>query len=271
MDPTNHFYGHSRILSRYCGLPPDDPPRIGGVLQHGWTFVHGYGIGHKLTSGYGKYVWSDVVRRRGIAHGWRDYTVIGAPWNYLLELEPEEPAPAREGTIFYPFHGWDRNELLGAHDRLIAEIRATEPGPVTMCLYWLEYDQPHIRTVYEKAGFRVISHGRRDGDPGFLYRQLAELRRHRRVASNRLTSAVFYGIAAGCAPAVYGDPMLMAGVNPLYEGRDLVPRLYPELHGPSVELAVAREIAAAELGRSYLAPPEELRLLLRWPVPAEVS
>jgi RimJ/RimL family protein N-acetyltransferase len=58
----------------------------------------------------------------------------------------------------------------------------------------------------------VICHGYRgfkwqDTDTRFLHNQLAELRAHRRVASNRLSSAVFYGAAAGCEPAVYGDPM----------------------------------------------------------------
>ena len=43
-----------------------------------------------------------------------------------------------------------------------------------------------VRPLYEQAGFRVICHGYRghwwkDTDPRFLDKQLAELRRHRRV------------------------------------------------------------------------------------------
>ena len=47
MDSSNHWYGHAHILAEYCGLDPDAPPRIDGVLQHGWTFVHGFGYGHR--------------------------------------------------------------------------------------------------------------------------------------------------------------------------------------------------------------------------------
>ncbi|MFG2002618.1 hypothetical protein ACGFNU_26015 [Spirillospora sp. NPDC048911] len=273
MDPTNRHYGHAHVFARYCGLtrslnagPP--PPRIAGMVQHGWTFVHGFGAGHKVVNGYPKFVWSDVVLRRGRALGWRDFCVIGAPWNYLQALQPDASEPVdreRSGTLWYPFHGWDRNELNGDHRRLIDEIKATEPGPVTVCLYWLEHRRRRVRRAYEKAGFRVICHGPRDDNPEFLPRQLAELRKHRRVASNRLTTAVFYGVSAGCEPAVYGDPMLMERVSPLYEGKDLVPRLYPELHGTDVDLATAREITATELGADQLVPPDELRLLFRWP------
>jgi hypothetical protein len=265
VDHRNHWYGHSQILARYCGIDVDDePPRIAGHVQHGWTFVHGFGDGHWPHAGFGRFVWSDVCRRRGRARGRRDYYVLGAPWNYLLELEPDLGAvPEREGTIWYPFHGWDTNDLDGDHYRLINEIKAVETGPVTVCLYWLEYQSRHIRRIYESAGFRVICHGHRD-DEDFLYNQLTELRRHRRVASNRLTTAIFYGISAGCEPAVYGDPMLMDGVNPLYEGKDRVPRLLPELHGTAIDLSVARELTRQELGSDYLATPAELLEVFGW-------
>jgi len=264
MDHRNHWYGHTRILARYCGLDQEPPPRVAGHIQHGWTFVHGFGNGHRPGNGIGKFVWSDACRRRGWSRGWRDFYVLGAPWAYLLTMEPEQSAE-REGTLWYPFHGWDTNDLQGDHARLIAQIREVEPGPVTVCLYWLEYRSRRIRRTYESAGFRVICHGHRDENSGFLTGQLRELRRHRRVASNRLTTAIFYGVSAGCEPAVYGDPMLMDGVDPNYEGKGRVPRLLPELHGTGIDLGTAREITAIELGLDHIAPPEEIREVFRWP------
>ena len=214
-------------------------------------------------------MWSDAVLRRGWAAGLRDYVVIGAPWAYLLAME-HDPAPAvRTGTIWYPFHGFEHAALSGAHDRLIAEIKATEPGPVTICLYWMEYQEQAIRAMYENAGFRVICHGYRgknwkDTEPEFLYRQLAELRRHRRVASNRLTTAIFYGVSAGCEPAVYGDPMELVGANPRYGDPGRVARLHPELVGTAPDPRTARQVVATELGLDRLAPPAELRALFSW-------
>jgi hypothetical protein len=175
-------------------------------------------------------------------------------------------APPREGTIFYPFHGWERQQVIGDHQRQVDEILETEPGPVTFCLYWNEYRDDRVRSTYEPYG-RVICHGYRgrmwrDTDRHFLDKQLAELRRHKRVASNRLSSAIFHGVAAGCEPAVYGDPMLLDSEDQPTAER--IRREWPELHGKHVDPAAARASALAELGDGYLASPAELRAILGW-------
>lgn len=196
MHHANHFYGHAYVLARYCKLDdPFHPPRINGYLQHGWNIGDGMAPGMPFVSGSTLFLWSEQTRRRAWSQGRRNTIVIGAPFAYLLKLEPEPEGLHREGTIFYPFHGWEKQQVFGDHRGLIAEIRATEPGPVTVCLYWNEYRNRRIRRLYEKAGFRVICHGYRgywwrDHDREFLFRQLNELRRHRRVASNRLCSAI---------------------------------------------------------------------------------
>ncbi|MGW3362732.1 hypothetical protein ACWDOR_07275 [Streptosporangium canum] len=270
MHHTNHFYGHAHIFARYCGLDRRRPPRINGYLQHGWNALDGFGPRERYVPATPKFVWTDTMRRRGWARGRRDYYPIGAPWLYLTQMEPPAvPEPEREGTIWYPFHGWERQHVDGDHQRLIDEIREVERGPVTVCLYWLEFGEPKIRGVYEDAGFRVISHGvrgwmKKGTDPLFPHRQLAELRRHRRVASNRLSTAVFHGIAAGCEPAVYGDPMVLAEEDPMHGGAARVRRLWPELHGAEVDLVTARQIAAEELGVRYRVSPEEIRTVFGW-------
>ncbi|MFV0430433.1 MAG: hypothetical protein ACK5KO_13520 [Arachnia sp.] len=267
MDSSNHWYGHAHALARYCGLA--SPPPIHGVVQHGWTFVHGFGAAHRPPRGHTKFVWSDECRRRGQLLGWRDYVTIGAPLCYLDASTPDQ-THQREGTIWYPFHGTaDFETVNGDHRRLIDEIKATETGPVTMCLYYVEYDQPHIRQAYEDAGFRVICHGRRGakwagGTIDFLDNQLRELRSHERVASNRLSTAVFYGISLGCAPAIYGDPMDFVGVVDGFDGQSLMQAWWPELFGPDINPAHAWDIANLELGRDKMADPEELAHLLGW-------
>jgi hypothetical protein len=178
----------------------------------------------------------------------------------------------REGTIWYPFHGWEGQHVVGDHGRLIDMIKQTEPGPVTICLYWQEFRSRRLRRRYERAGFRVICHGYRGGwwediDRRFLYRQLEEQRRHLRVASNRLSSAVFYGTLAGCEPAVYGDPMALERESAAAGGQPWIRRQWPELHGEQVDPAVAGEIAVAELGADRLVSPAELRRLFGWPNP----
>jgi hypothetical protein len=269
MHHSGYWYGHSHLLARYCGLT-GDPPRLPGYLQHGWNVLDGFGTRQTFDRGWPRFVWSEGCRRRGEARGDGDYYVIGAPWNYLMADEPAA-GTRREGTIWYPFHGWEYQQVRGDHLGLIEEIREVEPGPVTVCLYWLEYRDEEIRRLYESAGFRVITHGfrghnYRGADLDFLNRQLAELRAHERVASNRLSTAIFYGIAAGCAPAVYGDPMMLEDADPVFGGVARLERLWPELHGTKIDVVAARAVAAVELGTDYLASPEELRELFRWPL-----
>jgi hypothetical protein len=266
---ANHYYGHSHVLARYCGLDESRPPRIRGYLQHGWNIGDGLAPDHEFTPGIPVFLWSERTRRRAWSRGRRQTYVVGAPWAYLVGLEPD-PGTPREGTIYYPFHGWEGQQVLGDHGRLVEQIRQTEPGPVTVCLYWQEYQSRRLRLRYERAGFRVVCHGYRGGwwqdlDPRFLYRQLAELRRHRRVASNRLCSAVFYGALAGCEPAVYGDPMHLEGESAVAGVQQRLRREWPQLHGERPDPVLAHAVAVAELGADRLAPPDELRQLFRWP------
>lgn len=267
MDSSNHWYGHAHALATYCGL--EQPPPIHGIVQHGWTFVHGFGAAHRPPMGLTRFSWTDVSRRRGQIIGWRDYVSIGAPFLYLDHALADD-GPEPEGTIWYPFHGTpDFEQLSGDHQRLIDEIKSTEDGPVTMCLYFVEYEIPEIRGRYERAGFRVICHGQRGakwqgGDHDFLTRQLTEMRKHKRVASNRLSTAIFYGAQVGCEVAIYGDPMELVDVKDGFNGEELFRAWYPEMFGVETDHAAVRERAAAELGVAHMMPPEELAFTLGW-------
>ncbi|GAA1792130.1 hypothetical protein GCM10009682_12630 [Luedemannella flava] len=268
MHHANHFYGHAHVLARYCGLDEQTPPRIFGYLQHGWNIGDGLAPGTPFVDGSPLFLWSERTRQRSWSLGRRDTVVVGAPFAYLLSMEPVA-GERREGTIYYPFHGWEGQKVSGDHRALIDLIRSTEDGPVTICLYWQEYGMRRVRAVYERAGFRVICHGGRGHwwrgtDPRFLYKQLAELRKHQRVASNRLSSAVLYGALAGCEPAVYGDPMTLRGEDPMFGGVARMRRTWPQLHGPHLDLDAARAAARDELGADRLLTPVELRELLGW-------
>jgi hypothetical protein len=264
---ANHFYGHAHVMAEYCGLDPENPPRINGYLQHGWNVVDGLGVGTPYVPGRPIFVWSEQTRRRAWSMGRRQATVVGAPFLYLLEFaEPAAADEAREGTIWYPFHGWEGQHIKGDHQRLVDEILETEPGPVTFCLYWHEFRNDRVREEYAKAG-RVICHGYRgyqwrDTDTKFLHKQLAELRKHKRVASNRLSSAIFHGVAAGCEPAVYGDPMYLDKEHRPTAER--IRRNWPELHGKHLDQADAYASVMSELGKTYLASPAEVRAMLGW-------
>lgn len=269
MHHANHFYGHAHVLAGYCGLDEEHPLRMSGYLQHGWNIGDGLAPGTPYVSGSSIFLWSEQGRRRSWSLGRRSTVVVGAPWIYLDAINPDpEPDTPRVGTIWYPFHGWEGQSVFGDHRRLIQTINDVETEPVTVCLYYNEYRTP-VRKIYEQAGFRVICHGYRgnwwrDTDRFFLYKQMAELRSHRRVASNRLSSAIFYGADAGCDVAVYGDPMVLENEDMTYGGQARIRRQWPEMHGAQTDRRAVDAITRAELGREFMCSPAELREIFGW-------
>ena len=276
MHHANHFYGHAHIMARYVGL--EEPLRIWGYLQHGWNMHDGFAVGTVFAPGYPKLVWSQGCARRGWAAGLRDYRIVAAPWLYLLRLEEQEAwlqragnAPhEREGTIVYPFHGWEGQQVVGNHAAYIEEIKRTEGDvPITVCLHWNEFDNPKVRREYEEAGVRVITHGERgylwkDTDVAFLYRQLDEMRRHRRVVSNRMSSAILYAAAAGVEAGIYGNPMALESDHAILGGVGKPRRMWPDMHQVSIPMDYARSVAEAELGAGDVLEPEEVIEAFGW-------
>jgi hypothetical protein len=272
MHHANHFYGHAHIMGRFVGA--DYAPRIWGYLQHGWNMHDGFAVGTVFAPRYPKFVWSHACARRGWAAGLREYMVVGSPWLYLLELERQEDwiaaARPRTGTIVYPFHGWEGQQVLGSHSRYLDQIRATEGDvPITVCLHWNEFDNDKVREEYEAAGVRVITHGQRGymwkgTDQAFLYRQLDEMRHHRRVISNRMSSAILYAASAGIEVGVYGDPMHLESDHAVLGGVSKPRRMWPEMHQESIPTDLARQVADDELGRDDLLLPEEVIDAFGW-------
>ena len=141
--------------------------------------------------------------------------------------------------------------------------------PITACLHWNEYDNPKVRREYEDAGVRVVTHGQRgylwqDTDVAFLYRQLHEMRGHRRVVSNRMSSAILYAASAGVEVGVYGDPMALESDHAVLGGVGKPRRIWPEMHQFSVPMDYAAQVANAELGADELLLPEEVIDVFGW-------
>lgn len=263
MHPDNAFYGHNRVLSEYAGLGSVAPP-IRGHLQHGWSWGTGLSAAPRLVSWLPKFVYNGTNLSAARDTGIRGATAVGAPFCYLAASAgaAELPAPERS-TIAYPSHGWERGDVQGSHHRLVHALTERETGPVTVCLYWREFDQPEIRRVYEAAGFRVISHGYRH-DSHFIVRLYDELQRHDRVVTNRVATALWYGALLQREVEVYGPVFSIHGPDEA-EAWDKTQRSHwPELFSGGIAGAKAHELGASELGAGYLRDPEALRQLLGW-------
>jgi hypothetical protein len=263
--PDNDFYGHKRVLADYAGLGPDLPV-IWGHVQHGWSEANGLSVRRRLVRWLPKLVFNDANVAAARELGIERVTVLGDPFCYLdVQARGLDAggAPGCRSTIAYPSHGWERDEIFGSHHALADAMREREEGPVTVCLYWHDFNQPGVRDIYAAAGFRVISHGYRH-DPLFTWRQHDELLRHDRVVANRAATALWRGGLLGRAIEIYGPVFSIIGS----EEADAYDRMqrsrWPELFDGGVDGAVARELAGSELGRRHVRSAEELRDLLGW-------
>lgn len=266
MDIQNHFYGHSTALALAAGLRR--PRHIAGLLQHGWTVASpALVLAHDFPQvgvdpRWPMLVWSSTSRAWSPAAEERRSVPLGSPFLYLeREARAAGWRPERSGrTVWIPFHGTRLVKVVGDHAALAREAFERE-GPATVCLHVEDADDPAIVAAWSAPGHELVTAGRRN-DPDFLARILSLVGSARRVASNRLTTAVMYAAAIGTEVAVYGPPLALSGAES--RSVDQVRELWPELHGDPVDPATATALARAELGASDLRPAAELRALLGW-------
>ena len=269
MDIQNHFYGHSGALALAAGLRR--PRHIPGLLQHGWTVrspaqaqAHDFpqvGVDPRWTM----FVWSHSSRAWSPDDEPRRTRSIGSPFLYLEQAaraagwRPSSTGP----TLWIPFHGTRLLRVTGDHAALAREALDRD-GRSTVCLHVEDAGDPEIVEAWRAPGHDVVTAGRR-GDPDFLPRILSMIGSARRVASNRLGTATMYAAALGKEVAVYGSPLALSGE----EARSLerIHELWPEMHGDTTSVAQTAPLASAELGRSSLLPPGELRAALGWDRP----
>lgn len=269
MDIQNHFYGHSAALALAAGLRR--PRHLPGLLQHGWTtaspaLVHAHdfpqvGVDPRWTM----FVWSHRSRGWSPATESRRTVAIGSPFLYLDRAaraagwQPEGMGP----TLWIPFHGTRLLRVRGDHAQLAREAFDRE-GACTVCLHVEDAADPEIVAAWAAPGHRLVTAGRRN-EPEFLARILGLIGAARRVASNRLSTAIMYAAAVGTEVAVYGPPLAFTGQE--VHSLDEIGDLWPEFHGDTTSAAKTRAAADDELGAAALLPAAELRAALGWDQP----
>ena len=266
----NDHYGHGDILRAYAGV--GSGARIPGRLQHGWNPEAGVPQVN-LSDPWRSFIWSDRNAHKAAAAGGQRTQPIGAPYLYLPVTEPLEPEA--NSLLVFPFHGWERESVGGDFERYARELEAEVEGAfesVTVCMYWLEYDDPDLRAIFERRGWAVVTNGHRDDNPRFLYRQRELIERHALVTSNRVCTAAFYALASKRPFVLWGPSMGLSGTDDpdgaLFDAwqRSEFPSLVTPLRPqpPLTEDDPRHQLGLLELGANHRLSPERLRELLGW-------
>lgn len=204
----NAFYGNDLIYKEYAGLHRDYPLKI--VFPHG-PDVYG---GNKVWTAelntplpviaaysdaqYKKY--AEAIEKTRIK---KRIFNFASPFLYLLELIKlkglQYPDKERKGTIFFPTHS-THHIKANINSDLIAETLANLDGeyhPVTVCLYWKDYNLGRY-APYLKKGLQVVSAGH-IYDPNFLFRFYHLCSLHHYSAGNSVGSYIPFSIKSGCS------------------------------------------------------------------------
>ncbi|MCK6529425.1 hypothetical protein L6R50_18375 [Myxococcota bacterium] len=137
---------------------------------------------------------------------------------------------------------------------------------VTVCLYWLEYQDAEIRALYEDAGYPIVTNGHRDANPAFLDNLCRNLSRHEYVTTNVVGTVAFYALYLSRKMFLWGTPMYAsdageaarAGLVAIQEGRCSI------LHYDRFGDRCHRAVGEAELGSEFRRSPQDLKVVLGW-------
>ena len=264
---SNAHYGHRTILNRHAGMPVGTP--VPGLVEHGWNYDLGATLEDILLPWPAPFfIWSEPNLRACQAAGVGHRVIpLGAPYLYLPPLE-ETCSPEPKSLLVMPTHGWEKAKL--AHDfeqyaRDIEEI-ATQFSSITVCLYWFEHQEPRYRRIFESRGWPIVTAGQRDNNPAFLHDLRRILSRYEYVSANRVQTSTFYALYERRKVFIHGPAV---GVEQridrsgaLYDAWQNVH--YPQLVWKNFQDETYPDLAARELGSTFLQTPEQLRELFLW-------
>lgn len=277
----NAFYGNDIIYKEYAGLPNDYPLKI--VIPHcpdmyGLTRIWTEELSNSLPviaaySDIRHKKYSEALQKTGIK---KKIYYLASPYLYLLELIKKkgviETQIKRKGTIFFPTHS-THHIKQNINNEILAEALLNledEYQPVTVCLYWADYDHKEFYPYLQK-GLRVVSAGHMY-DPKFLFRLYHLFSLHRYTTSNLVGSFIPFSIKSGCSyfhldvgpsEIEFGikksDPAQYIEVSRPDEM--LLPNDWYQLFKNRVPSPTPEQIAIVDryLGSNYMKTPSELR------------
>lgn len=208
-------------------------------------------------------VWSHESRAWDPAAERHRTVPIGAPFLYLLRMRgnDEVRAPVEERRpLIAPQHTTALRGAVGGVAELAGYYR-DKFGPSTVCLHGDDLKEPATVEAWRGAGHDVVTAGGRF-DPRGLGRQLTGLRSASSLVTDRLSTFVFYALAAGVPVTIEGATTLLEGDTDATV--DSLRERWPEIHDPDAPFELQQKVALSELGARYLLDEAALAEAIGW-------
>ncbi len=271
---SNAYYGHINVLRKYCDKKI--PVGIPGLLQHGWTVGSGIYSSVRKDLPFDLFVWNERNHVLAQERGYNNVQTIGAPFLYLnLNQRWDKPKYDGNKLLLFPVHTTEWEGLLDpvsffkGYVQEIERIKS-EFDSIHACLYFIEYNNPQIRKVFQNADINVTTLGYRSRNPNFLTTFIKVANDFEYISSNILSTAVFYSLYLGKKVFIYGElphpDQTSWNVSTVELMTDCVDLLnsYPVLFKKNFDDKPHVEIGEYELGAGYKKTKHELASLFGW-------
>lgn len=262
------WYGHGEILKQYAGFPRWVPLPVN--VQHGWTNTARHC--EAMSDAPENWLWDVITeeRVRRAYPGARTRTV-GAPFLYFLRNLSYRPLPEAScrGTIVFPCHSAAWLKIQCDFDQYAEDLAALpeEYHPITVCLYFLDYDNG-LGTPFLEKGFPVITNGRIGRGDRFLRKFVGNTRGKRYAFSNQMTSGLLFATAMGLQSFLFGPEFQVEANDSKVTDYDTgyhrrwIEEYEPYFRFPDCDPLAQRSCVGQLLGENNLLTRSEMRALL---------
>jgi hypothetical protein len=244
--PENSAYGHSSILTDYCGLDSAEP--IFGRIQHGWG-EGSYWDDDRIPS----FVWSNRIYQNAIGKEFKDYICIGAPFIYLDENWESISENRNHSLLVIPHSAFNHRERYSLEEfkKLLTEMMGMANYNVKLLFYWKDLTL-EIQQYCVVQNIEIASAG--DGIFGtdkdhFLLRIQKFIGQSKEVILGEIGSLFFY--------SAYMDKQIKL-LKPTGSDIEKMSEFKKFIYTNSLDDREIREICANEVGKNYKKSPEEL-------------
>lgn len=254
----NVFYGIRKIINRY--RKASDNARLPFAVMHGFL--------ERSTPFYEVPplpIWcTSDIEKELYSHYKYDAKTLGSAFLYHLSnvgIRPFSKATRLgRGVLVLPLHSTNHQRPRQNHECILESVRDLVGNnhlkDVTVQLFGLDLDSLDF---YRRAGVNVASSGHYLTQD-FFDKFTKTAMRHSIVASNAMTTGLFYCSALGLEVAKLDAPYQIMGTDPWVNDEmfEINERLWAHLLGED-----AKDYSAERLGASYVLHPKELNDLFQ--------
>jgi len=238
-------FGHREVLLDFLQASQDN--LILGFLQHGiaplkrigdWPFQRQFQSYKKRIP---VFVWSKVAQEAALEEGFDHVHAIGSPWLYMLHkkglftdasVKTELlPIPKRD-VLIVPGHGSGHYFATSKYPSLPKLVRRIIGDcEASVLLYYTEFNDPLIRTSWERLGFQIFCSGfawgpdtrtiwtYNSGRPEFLSNTYETILLHQRVICLAPSTLAAYSISLGVPTSIELIPDSLNSLGLVSEGK----------------------------------------------------